>query len=159
MNNLKAFALMSGLSILLVLLGSAVGGTNGAAIFFLISLGMNLFSYYYSDKMVIKMTKAQEIEESKAPRIYAMIRKLTSRAGIPMPKIYVTHGNSFHIGIEIDKLASTLTDYTVPCNTDLKCYRCHVIFTFLQSVLLFFGDKYFLVSRSFRSRGSTVFRS
>ncbi|MEQ8235948.1 MAG: zinc metalloprotease HtpX [Syntrophomonadaceae bacterium] len=112
MNNIKAFALMSGLSILLVLLGSAVGGTNGAAIFFLISLGMNLFSYYYSDKMVIKMTKAQEIEESQAPQIYAMIRKLTSRAGIPMPKIYVTPSmqpNAFATGRNPENSAVAVT--------------------------------------------------
>lgn len=112
MNNIKAFALMSGLSILLVLLGSAVGGTNGAAIFFLISLGMNLFSYYYSDKMVIKMTKAQEIEESKAPQIYAMIRKLTSRAGMPMPKIYVTPSmqpNAFATGRNPEHSAVAVT--------------------------------------------------
>ncbi len=112
MNNIKAFALMSGLSILLVLLGSALGGTNGAAIFFLISLGMNLFSYYYSDKMVIKMTKAQEIEESKAPQIYAMIRKLTSRAGMPMPKIYVTPSmqpNAFATGRNPEHSAVAVT--------------------------------------------------
>jgi len=112
MNNIKAFALMSGLSILLVLLGSALGGTNGAAIFFLISLGMNLFSYYNSDKMVIKMTKAQEIEESKAPQIYAMIRKLTSRAGMPMPKIYVTPSmqpNAFATGRNPENSAVAVT--------------------------------------------------
>jgi len=112
MNNIKAFALMSGLSILLVLLGSALGGTNGAAIFFLISLGMNLFSYYNSDKMVIKMTKAQEIEESKAPQIYAMIRKLTSRAGMPMPKICVTPSmqpNAFATGRNPENSAVAVT--------------------------------------------------
>lgn len=90
MKNLKALALMGGLSVLLVLLGSALAGQSGAIIFFVISLGMNLFSYYYSDKLVIKMTSAQEISESQAPQIYAIIRKLTGNAGIPMPKVYVT---------------------------------------------------------------------
>lgn len=90
MNNLKALALMGGLSVLLVLLGSALAGQSGAIIFFIISLGMNLFSYYYSDKLVIKMTGAQEISESQAPQVYAIIRKLTGNAGIPMPKVYVT---------------------------------------------------------------------
>ncbi len=90
MNNLKALALMGGLSVLLVLLGSALAGQSGAIIFFVISLGMNLFSYYYSDKLVIKMTGAQEISESQAPQVYAIIRKLTGNAGIPMPKVYVT---------------------------------------------------------------------
>ncbi|MBP1762765.1 MAG: peptidase Ste24p [Firmicutes bacterium] len=58
MNNFKALLLMSGLSVLLVLLGNAVGGQSGAILFFVISLGMNFFSYYYSDKLVIKMTRA-----------------------------------------------------------------------------------------------------
>jgi len=78
------------LSVLLVLIGGAVGGQSGAILFFVISLGMNLFSYYYSDKMVIKMTGSQPVTEAQAPELYAIIKKLSERAEIPMPRLYVT---------------------------------------------------------------------
>ncbi len=112
MNNLKVFTLMSGLSVLLVLLGNAVGGKNGAVIFFVISLGMNFFSYYYSDKLVIKMTGAQEINEAQAPQIYAIIRNLSLRADIPMPKVYVTPSpqpNAFATGRNPQHAALAIT--------------------------------------------------
>lgn len=113
MNNLKALALMSSLSVLLVLLGNAVGGKNGAILFFIISLGMNFFSYYYSDKLVIKMTGSREVNEHDAPQIHAMIRKLTGRAGIPMPKVYVTPSkqpNAFATGRNPDNSAIAVTE-------------------------------------------------
>jgi len=90
MNSLKVFILMGGLSILLVLLGNAIGGPSGAAVFLLISLGINLFSYYYSDKIVIKMTGSHPVTEEEAPELHAMIAKLARRAGIPMPRVYIT---------------------------------------------------------------------
>lgn len=113
MNNIKAFALMGGLSVLLVLLGGAVGGQSGALVFFAISLAMNFLSYYYSDKMVIKMTGAQEVTESEAPQIYAMIRRLCTRAGIPMPKVYVTPAtqpNAFATGRNPEHSAVAVTE-------------------------------------------------
>lgn len=113
MNNLKALALMSGLSVLLVLLGNAVGGKNGAMLFFIISLGMNFFSYYYSDKLVIKMTGSREVNEHDAPQIHAMIRKLAGRAGIPMPKVYVTPShqpNAFATGRNPENSAIAVTE-------------------------------------------------
>jgi Zn-dependent protease with chaperone function len=112
MNNLKAFALMSGLSVLMVLLGSAVGGRSGAVIFFAVSLGMNLVSYYYSDRIVVKMTGAQEINEAQAPQIYALIRKLSLRAGIPMPRVYITPSpqpNAFATGRDPQHAAVAVT--------------------------------------------------
>lgn len=90
MNTLKTGFLMAGLSVLLVLAGGAVAGRQGAIVFFIISLAMNFFSYYYSDKLVIRMTGAQEISEQEAPELYSIIRRLTARAGLPMPKLYVT---------------------------------------------------------------------
>lgn len=90
MNTLKTGLLMAGLSVLLVMAGSAIGGQQGAVIFFVISLGMNFFSYYYSDKIVIRMTGAQPVSEHEAPELYSIIRKLSANAGIPVPKLYVT---------------------------------------------------------------------
>jgi len=90
MNNFKVWLMMAGLSVILVLIGNAVGGSNGAMLFFLISLGMNFFSYYYSDKVAIKMTRSQPVSEEEVPELYAIVRRLTQRAGLPMPRIYIT---------------------------------------------------------------------
>lgn len=93
MNSFKVFLLMGLLSVLLVLLGNAIGGKSGALLFFIIAMGMNLFSYFYSDKIAIKMTGSQPVSEAEAPQLYDMVRMLTSRAGIPMPKLYITPSN------------------------------------------------------------------
>lgn len=78
------------LSVILVLIGGAVGGRSGAMLFFLISLGMNFFSYYFSDKVAISMTRSQPVSEKEAPELYNIVRGLTQRAGLPMPRLYVT---------------------------------------------------------------------
>ncbi len=93
MNSFKVFMLMGLLSILLVLLGNVIGGKSGALLFFIIAMGMNFFSYFYSDKIAIKMTGSKPISEAEAPQLYDMVRMLTSRAGIPMPKLYITPSN------------------------------------------------------------------
>jgi len=90
MNNFKVFLLMGLLSVILVLIGAAVGGQNGAMLFFLISLAMNFFSYYFSDKVAISMTRSQPVSEREAPELYNIVRRLTQRAGLPMPRLYVT---------------------------------------------------------------------
>lgn len=90
MNTLKAWLLMAMLSVLLVLMGSALGGRSGALLFFMIALAMNFFSYFYSDKIAIKMTRSYPVSEEQAPELYAIIQRLSDRAGLPMPKLYVT---------------------------------------------------------------------
>lgn len=90
MSNFKVWLLMGALSIILVLIGGAVGGRSGAMLFFLISLGMNFFSYYFSDKVAISMTRSQPVSEEEAPELYDMVRRLTQRAGLPMPRLYIT---------------------------------------------------------------------
>ncbi|HPZ44192.1 MAG TPA: zinc metalloprotease HtpX [Bacillota bacterium] len=90
MNNLKVFLLMGLLSVILVLIGSAVGGQSGAILFFLISLAMNFFTYYFSDKVAISMTRSQPVSEREAPELYSIVRRLAQRAGLPMPRLYVT---------------------------------------------------------------------
>lgn len=112
MNNLKVGLLMGVLSVLLVLLGSAVGGKSGAILFFGISLAMNFFSYYYSDKMVIKMTGAQVLEPAEAPQLHAIVRGLSDKAGIPMPKLYVMPSgqpNAFATGRNPEHAAVAVT--------------------------------------------------
>ncbi|GBF33588.1 peptidase M48 [Desulfocucumis palustris] len=82
--------MMGVLSILLVLMGNAIGGQSGAMIFFLIAMVMNFFGYFYSDKIAIKMTRSYPVSEAEAPELYAIVNRLSQRAGIPMPKLYVT---------------------------------------------------------------------
>lgn len=89
MNTLKITVLMALLTILLVILGGALGGAGGAAIAFLLAAGMNFFSYWFSDKMVLSMYGAQEITEADDPRFYGIVRRLAQRANLPMPKVYL----------------------------------------------------------------------
>ena len=86
----KTGLLMGGLTILLVLFGSAVLGEGGAVLFFLIALGINLFSYFFSDQMAIKMTGSYPVSEKEAPELYALVRRLCQRANLPMPRLYLT---------------------------------------------------------------------
>lgn len=112
MNNLKVGLLMGVLSVLLVLLGSAVGGRSGAVLFFAISMAMNFFSYYYSDKMVIRMTGAQPLEPAEAPRLHSIVRGLSDKAGIPMPRLYVmpsSQPNAFATGRNPEHAAVAVT--------------------------------------------------
>jgi heat shock protein HtpX len=90
MNNLKAWLLMGTLSVLLVLFGSAVGGRSGAMLFFVLSLGINLFSYYFSDSIAIKMTRSRPLSESEAPELYDIVKRLSAQAGLPMPRVFIT---------------------------------------------------------------------
>ncbi|MDO7787652.1 zinc metalloprotease HtpX [Desulforamulus aquiferis] len=113
MNTLKVWLLMGTLSILLVFLGGAIGGRSGAMLFFIIAMGMNFFSYYFSDKMAIKMTKSYPVTESDAPELYEMVKRLSRRAGIPMPKLYITPSdqpNAFATGRNYDHSAVAVTE-------------------------------------------------
>lgn len=101
------------LSVILVLIGGAVGGSNGAALFFLISLGLNFFSYYYSDRIAIKMTKSRPVSKDEAPELYNIIQRLTERAGLPMPRLYVTPSpqpNAFATGRNPEHSAVAVTE-------------------------------------------------
>ncbi|MCL6610306.1 MAG: zinc metalloprotease HtpX [Peptococcaceae bacterium] len=90
MNTLKVWLLMGVLTVLLVLMGNAIGGNSGALLFFLIAMAMNFFGYFYSDKIAIKMTGSYPVSENEAPELYEMVRRLSQRAGLPMPRLYVT---------------------------------------------------------------------
>lgn len=113
MNTLKAWLLMGVLSILLVLMGNAIGGQSGATMFFLIAMAMNFFGYFYSDKIAIKMTRSYPVSEAEAPELYEMVRRLSQRAGIPMPKLYVTPSdqpNAFATGRNPSHAAVAVTE-------------------------------------------------
>jgi heat shock protein HtpX len=89
MNTIKTTFLLTCLTLLLVAMGSAIGGQSGMIIAFLIAGGMNFFSYWYSDKIVLKMYKAREVSETESPNLYNMVRRLAQRANMPMPKVYI----------------------------------------------------------------------
>jgi heat shock protein HtpX len=106
MQKLKIFALMSGLTILLVGIGSYFGGTNGAETMFLISAAMNFGSYWFSDKMVLRMYRAQIIDRTSAPELYAMVERLARRAQLPMPVVAIAPSeqpNAFATGRSPEK--------------------------------------------------------
>jgi heat shock protein HtpX len=94
MNQVKTFLLMTVLTIILVALGSMMGGKSGAMIAFFVALVMNLVSYWFSDKIVLKMYGAQEVSESDAPQLYSIVSSLSQKAGIPMPRVYVIENDS-----------------------------------------------------------------
>jgi heat shock protein HtpX len=86
---LRTTILMATLGGLLVVIGAAIGGPSTALTFLFIALAMNLLMYFFSDKMALKMSRAEPIEESEAPRLYQIVRELTTRADLPMPRLYM----------------------------------------------------------------------
>jgi heat shock protein HtpX len=88
-NVFKTGLLLAVLTAMLVLIGGAIGGQQGMVIAFVIALAMNFLSYWFSDKMVLAVYGAQPIDEAAAPRLYAIVRRLATRAGIPMPRVYL----------------------------------------------------------------------
>jgi heat shock protein HtpX len=86
---LRTTILMASLGGLLVLIGALVGGPQGAAGFLVIALVINLATYWFSDKMALAASGAKPISEEQAPGLYAMVRELTTRADLPMPRLYV----------------------------------------------------------------------
>ena len=88
MNVLKTGLLLSLLTVLLVAVGHLLGGQQGAMTAFVFALGINLFSYWFSDKMVLAMYRAKPLQEAEAPQVYRAVREIASREHIPMPKLY-----------------------------------------------------------------------
>ncbi|MDP3937963.1 MAG: zinc metalloprotease HtpX [Deltaproteobacteria bacterium] len=89
MNGVKTIALLVVLSALLVGLGSMIGGPRGATMALVIVGVMNLVSYWFSDKIVLRMYKAKEVTESESPDLYHIVADLAQRASIPMPRLYI----------------------------------------------------------------------
>lgn len=89
MNTAKTASLMVGLTVLLVLAGGALGGRAGMMLAFVFAFAMNAFSYWFSDKIVLKMYRAKEATEREAPELYEVVRDLTMLANMPMPKVYL----------------------------------------------------------------------
>jgi heat shock protein HtpX len=89
MNAMKTTLLLAILTILLILAGDYFGGENGMILAFVIAAATNFFSYFYSDKIALAMYRAQPVTREQLPRAYDVVERLTQKAGLPMPKIYV----------------------------------------------------------------------
>ncbi|RAM49998.1 MAG: hypothetical protein C6Y22_19595 [Hapalosiphonaceae cyanobacterium JJU2] len=89
MNTLRTTFLMALLIVLFVLIGRVIGGQSGMTIAFILALGMNFFSYWFSDKVILKLYNAQEITQADAPELWEIVTHLTRRAKLPMPRVYI----------------------------------------------------------------------
>ena len=112
-NLFKTAVLLAALTSLLVLIGQAIGGQQGMVIAFILAVAMNFGSYWFSDRIVLAMYRAQPIEEAQAPDLYRIVRRLTTRAGIPMPRVYLIPGdtpNAFATGRSPQHAAVAVTE-------------------------------------------------
>lgn len=112
MNQLKTLMLLAALTALLLFLGQLLGGRQGMMIALVMALVMNFGSYWFSDKIVLSMYGAQPVSEADAPELFAIVRDLTQKAAIPMPRVYVIPEeapNAFATGRNPDHAAVAAT--------------------------------------------------
>ena len=88
-NLMKTAILMAAITALFMAIGAMIGGRAGMMLALVVALGMNFFSYWFSDTMVLKMYNAREVDETSAPQFYAMVRELAQKAELPMPRVYL----------------------------------------------------------------------
>lgn len=113
MNTAKTVALMVVLTVLLVFAGGALAGEQGMVLAFVFASVMNLFTYWFSDKLVLRMYHAQEVTEQEAPVLHGVVRDLAMRANMPMPRVYIIPGdspNAFATGRSPNHAAVAATD-------------------------------------------------
>jgi heat shock protein HtpX len=111
-NWFKTGILMAGIVALFGAMGAAIGGQQGMLIALVVGGAMNLFAYWFSDKMVLRMYNAQEVDETSAPQLYGMVKELAGRAGLPMPRVYLideAQPNAFATGRNPENAAVATT--------------------------------------------------
>ncbi|WP_374245476.1 zinc metalloprotease HtpX [Zoogloea sp.] len=111
-NWLKTSILMAAIVALFGAIGAMIGGKSGMLMALVFGGAMNVFSYWFSDKMVLRMYNAQEVDETSSPYLYNMVRELAGRAQLPMPKVYIIHEdqpNAFATGRNPDNAAVAAT--------------------------------------------------
>lgn len=112
MNNIKTMVLLVFLTLMLVWAGAAFGGKQGMTVALIFALGMNFFAYWFSDRIVLRMYGAKQVTESEAPELHGMVRRLTQKAGMPMPKVYIIDAdqpNAFATGRNPNHAAVAVT--------------------------------------------------
>ena len=110
---LRTTILLAVLSGLFVVIGFAIGGSSMALVFLVMAGVMNMGAYFFSDRIALKMSRAKPIEESEAPRLYQIMRELTTRAGLPMPRLYMIpqeQPNAFATGRDPKHSAVAVTE-------------------------------------------------
>jgi heat shock protein HtpX len=101
MGGLRTMMLLAALTALFMALGFTLGGRGGAVIALLFAFGMNIFTYWNADKIVLKMHNARQVDAASAPGFYALVAELAARAGLPMPRVYIVEDatpNAFATG-------------------------------------------------------------
>lgn len=112
-NLVKTGVLLAALTVLLVLIGGALGGEQGMVVAFALAMVMNFGSYWFSDRIVLAMYRAQPVDEAQAPGLYRIVRTLATRAGIPMPRVYLLPSdtpNAFATGRNPQHAAVAVTE-------------------------------------------------
>ncbi|HEY3378003.1 MAG TPA: zinc metalloprotease HtpX [Armatimonadota bacterium] len=112
MNYLKTVLLLTALTVLFVWVGKMIGGQNGMAIALVLAVLMNGVSYWFSDKIVLKMYHAQPVDAAQAPELHGMVRELTAVAKLPMPTLYIMENpmpNAFATGRDPEHAAVAVT--------------------------------------------------
>lgn len=113
MNRVKSVMLLTLLSLILMAIGGVVGGQNGAMTMFLISLAINFYTYWNSDKMALRAYNAQPLAESQVPELYELVRELCRKAELPTPRLYVIPTdvpNAFATGRDPEHAAVAVTE-------------------------------------------------
>ncbi len=111
-NLMKTAVLMAAITALFMAIGSLIGGQTGMMVALVAAVGMNFFSYWFSDKLVLKMYNAQQVDETSAPQFYRMVAELAQRAQLPMPKVYLINEdapNAFATGRNPENAAVAAT--------------------------------------------------
>ncbi len=112
MNTLRTGMLLAALTAIFIGVGYLIGGGGGAVIAFVVAAGMNFFSYWNADRLVLSMNRAREVDEKSAPEFYGIVRDLAARAGLPMPRVYIADNpqpNAFATGRNPDHAAVCAT--------------------------------------------------
>lgn len=112
-NTVKTVFLMTLMMVLFLFIGDLIGGKTGMTYAFVISLAMNFFAYWFSDRMVLMSYHAQQVSEAEQPRLYAIVHRLASKADIPMPKLYIIPSetpNAFATGRNPQHAAVAVTE-------------------------------------------------
>jgi len=111
-NGFKTTMLLAALTALFMGLGYTIGGSGGAVIALVVAAGMNLFTFWNADKIVLRMHNAREVDQASAPEFFGVVRDLASRAGLPMPRVYIVddpHPNAFATGRNPENAAVAAT--------------------------------------------------
>lgn len=112
MNGMKTTLLLAALTALFMALGYTLGGSGGAVIALVLAAGMNLFTFWNADRIVLSMHGAREVDAGSAPEFYGLVRDLAQRAGLPMPRVYLIDQdapNAFATGRDPDHAAVAAT--------------------------------------------------